>query len=74
VKLGAYHTLDLELQRTFTLHKQHWDAMDLYRLELCADVASTADVAAVVMHEGLAHVCLISASMTVVKSKIVMSV
>jgi len=74
VRLGVYHTLDLELNRTFTLHKQEWDALDLHRLELCADIVNTADVAAVIMHEGLANICLISPSMTVVKSKIDMQI
>jgi len=48
--------------------------MDLHRLEICADIAHTADVAAVVMHEGIAHLCLISASMTAVKAKIEMPI
>lgn len=74
VKLGAYHTIDLQLQRPFTLEKAQWDSMDLHRLELSADIANNADVAAIVMHEGLAHLCLISASMTVIKSKIDMPI
>jgi protein pelota len=48
VKLGAYHTIDLELNRMFTLEKQCWDAMDLYRLDLCSDIANKADVAGIV--------------------------
>ncbi|KAI1716787.1 eRF1 domain 1 domain-containing protein [Ditylenchus destructor] len=39
VKLGAYHTLDLELNRPFTFEKPCWDTMDLHRLELCADLS-----------------------------------
>lgn len=100
MKLGAYHTLDLELNRPFSLEKPVWDAMDLHRLELCADISknifvlekiiffkwklfvflkctflgNTADVAAVIMHEGLANICLLSSSMTVVKAKIDMQV
>uniref|UniRef100_A0A915NZM1 Protein pelota homolog n=1 Tax=Meloidogyne floridensis TaxID=298350 RepID=A0A915NZM1_9BILA len=74
VRLGAYHTLDLALNRVFTLEKQCWDAIDLHRLELCADVANKADVAGIVMHEGLANICLISSSMTIVKSKIDMQI
>lgn len=74
VRLGAYHTLDLEKNRPFTLEKQSWDSLDLYRLELCADKSNSADVAAISMHEGLANICLITASMTVVKAKIDMQV
>ncbi|KAI1711768.1 eRF1 domain 1 domain-containing protein [Ditylenchus destructor] len=74
VKLGAYHTLDLELNRPFTLEKPCWDTMDLHRLELCADLSNTADVAAVIMHEGFANLCLLSSSMTVTKAKIDMQI
>jgi len=74
VKRGAYHTLDLELQRPFTLQKARWDSVDLQRLRMAADPAASADVAAVVMHEGLAHVCLITPAMTVVKAKIELQV
>ncbi|VDK31112.1 unnamed protein product, partial [Anisakis simplex] len=37
-------------------------------------VTQHADVAAVVMHEGLAHVCLLTASMTIVRAKIDMQI
>ena len=37
VKMGAYHTLDLELQRKFTLTKQHWDAIALERIDEACD-------------------------------------
>lgn len=72
--MGAYHTLDLEVNRKFTLSKAEWDTMDLERLEQCADVAHTADLAAIIMHEGLGNVCLITPAMTVVKAKIDMHV
>lgn len=68
--MGAYHTLDLELNRKFTLQKALWDSIALERVEMACDPAANADVAAVVMQEGLAHVCLITPSMTLVRSKI----
>uniref|UniRef100_A0A2A4K0F9 Protein pelota homolog n=1 Tax=Heliothis virescens TaxID=7102 RepID=A0A2A4K0F9_HELVI len=70
VKMGAYHTLDLELNRKFVLQKPLWDSVALERVEMACDPAANADVAAVVMQEGLAHVCLITPSMTLVRSKI----
>ncbi|XP_022093296.1 protein pelota homolog [Acanthaster planci] len=70
VKMGAYHTLDLELNRKFTLAKQLWDAVDLERIETACDAAQMADVAAVVMQEGLALICLVTPSMTLVRAKI----
>ena len=42
--------------------------------ELACDVTQHADVAAVVMQEGLAHVCLVTPSMTLVRSKIETSI
>ena len=34
--MGAYHTIDLELNRRFTLSKDHWDFVALERIgELC---------------------------------------
>ncbi|XP_033627141.1 protein pelota homolog [Asterias rubens] len=70
VKMGAYHTLDLELNRKFTLAKQLWDVIDLERIEMACDIAQSADVAAVVMQEGLALICLVTPSMTVVRAKV----
>ena len=37
---------------------------------MACDVTRTADVAAVVMQEGLAQVCLVTPSMTIVRAKI----
>ncbi|XP_030759383.1 protein pelota [Sitophilus oryzae] len=70
VKMGAYHTLDLELNRKFSLWKHEWDSVSLERIELACDPSKSADVAAVVMQEGLAHVCLITSSMTLIRAKI----
>jgi stalled ribosome rescue protein Dom34 len=30
--MGAYHTIDLELNRKFTLSKDHWDFVALERI------------------------------------------
>lgn len=70
VKMGAYHTLDLELNRKFTLGKLEWDSVSLERIELACDPTKHADLAAVVMQEGLAHLCLITPNMTLVRAKI----
>ncbi|KAK5644360.1 hypothetical protein RI129_005660 [Pyrocoelia pectoralis] len=70
VKMGAYHTLDLELNRKFSLKKHEWDSIALERVDVACDPVQTADVAAVIMQEGLAHVCLITSSMTLIRAKI----
>uniref|UniRef100_A0A914VJ11 ERF1 domain-containing protein n=1 Tax=Plectus sambesii TaxID=2011161 RepID=A0A914VJ11_9BILA len=70
VKMGAYHTLDLELNRKFELRKACWDAIHLERIDQACDPTQYAEVAAVVMQEGLAHICLLSSSMTIIRAKI----
>jgi protein pelota len=74
VKMGAYHTIDLEKQRKFTIFKQLWDEVALDRVQMACDPAKSADVAAVIMSEGLAHLCLISGSMTIVRARIETSI
>jgi len=49
VKLGAYHTLELEPQRAFTLEKASWDALDIERIKQACDPAASADLAAVLI-------------------------
>ncbi|KAK9906404.1 hypothetical protein WJX75_001282 [Coccomyxa subellipsoidea] len=70
VKLGAYHTLELEPQRAFTLEKASWDSLDIERIKQACDPAASADLAAVLITEGLANVCLVGSSTTVLKAKV----
>jgi protein pelota len=59
VKLGQYHSLELALQRNFTLAKPHWDSIYLDRIDTACDIKHSAEIAAVVMQPGLANVCLV---------------
>jgi protein pelota len=70
VKLGQYHTVDLVLNQSFTLEKEHWDSVYMDRLDLATDVKKTADVAALLMQPGLANLCLVTAHQTQVKQKV----
>ena len=70
VKMGAYHTIDLELHKKFTLKKPIWDTIHLERIELATDPGRSADVAAVIMAEGTAQVCLVTSCMTVTRAKV----
>lgn len=49
IKLGAYHTLELESQRAFTIHKACWDAIDIERIRQACDVQASADLAALLI-------------------------
>eukprot|EP01119_Soliformovum_irregulare_P007286 TRINITY_DN1968_c1_g1_i1.p1 TRINITY_DN1968_c1_g1~~TRINITY_DN1968_c1_g1_i1.p1 ORF type:complete len:410 (-),score=116.18 TRINITY_DN1968_c1_g1_i1:40-1242(-) len=70
VRMGAFHTLDLEANREFTLTKSEWDIVSLERIKDATDPTRYADVGAIVLAEGLAHVCLITSSMTIVRARI----
>jgi protein pelota len=70
VKKGSYHTLDLELHSVFSLRKHEWDSIALDRVEMACNPVHQADVAAIVMHEGLANVCLITEHLTIHRQKI----
>ncbi|XP_026864995.1 protein pelota homolog [Electrophorus electricus] len=70
VKMGAYHTIELELNRKFTLAKKVWDSVVLDRIEQACDPGQKADVAAVVMHEGLANLVLVTPAMTLLRAKV----
>ncbi|KAG2222617.1 hypothetical protein INT45_008281 [Circinella minor] len=70
VKMGSYHTIDLELNRNFTLVKPEWDVIALERVNDACDVTKQADVAAIVCQEGLANICFLTQHMTVVKQRI----
>ena len=74
VKLGAYHTTELQPHRKFTLQKVEWDSIALERLKDATSIEAKADVAAVVMHAGLALVCLVTSNMTIVRAKIEQSI
>eukprot|EP00045_Choanoeca_perplexa_P006950 m.60913 g.60913 ORF g.60913 m.60913 type:complete len:393 (+) comp13867_c0_seq2:80-1258(+) len=74
VKRGQHHTIDMELQRKFTLVKPEWDSIALERIRECTDLARTADLAAIVMCEGKASLCLITGSMTLVRARIDVSI
>lgn len=71
VNIGQYHTLDLELNRPFTLWKSHgWDSVAKETLEEALKQDKEGAVAAVVMQEGLANICLITEYRTILKQKV----
>ncbi|KAJ5523308.1 eRF1 domain 3 [Penicillium frequentans] len=83
-KIGQFHTLDLELNRNFTLEKDvgsdgegvGWDSIAVEMLKDAVDEGGKrrAEAVAVVMQEGLAHICFIGQFQTILKQKIEMSV
>lgn len=74
VKLGQYHTLELALQRNFTLSKTNWDSIYLERIDVACDLKHSAEIGAIVMQPGLANICLVTTHMTQVRQKIELAI
>ncbi|GKY99981.1 hypothetical protein MPSEU_000951600 [Mayamaea pseudoterrestris] len=70
VRMGAMHTLTLELTQNFSIEKECWDQVFLDRIDEAVNPERQAEIAAVVMQSGLAHVCLVTGALTIVKSRI----
>ncbi|KAH7839974.1 hypothetical protein Vadar_010818 [Vaccinium darrowii] len=74
VKIGAFHTLEIELHRAFVLRKEVWDSLALDVLRQAADPSASADLAVVLMQEGLASIFLVGKSVTITRSRIEASI
>ncbi|ODN79875.1 mRNA surveillance protein pelota [Cryptococcus amylolentus CBS 6039] len=75
VKMGAFHTLDLEANRDFRLSKAiGWDSIALERIQESTQEGRGAEVGAIVCGEGTAAICLLSEHMTTVRQRIDMPV
>lgn len=57
VKMGSYHTLDIEPGRKVKIGKTEWSGLELELLEQAASAMSKSEVAAVVIQEGTAVFC-----------------
>ncbi|EMR72603.1 putative translation factor protein [Eutypa lata UCREL1] len=75
VNIGQYHTLDLELNRPFTLWKKYgWDSVARETLSDALKQDKDGAVAAVVMQEGIANICLITEYRTILKQRVESSI
>ncbi|KAK6199195.1 uncharacterized protein RJT21DRAFT_44800 [Scheffersomyces amazonensis] len=74
VPLNSYHTADIELNKDLTILKENWDEYDMSILDDLCSVEKKADIGAVVLQEGVAHICFITETMTVLKSKVEKSI
>lgn len=64
LKLGQYHTLTLEMNRPCEIKKERWDSINLEMLSDLMEPTKGAELAMVVMQEGLANVYVVKAALT----------
>ncbi len=75
VKVGQFHTLDLELNRNFTLEKaEGWDSVALDVVREAINKDKNAEATAVVMQEGLANICIITEHQTLLRQRVEVSI
>lgn len=74
VKIGQFHTLEIEPRRPFVLRKDVWDSFSIDILQQACDPTASADLAVVLMQEGLAHLFLIGRSITTTRSRVETSI
>ena len=71
VKLGAFHTLDIEAFRDVRIEKADgWDSIAIGRVEEATIPGRGAEVGAVVCGEGIASFCLLSQHMTLITHRL----
>ncbi|KAI3910703.1 hypothetical protein MKW92_045149 [Papaver armeniacum] len=74
VKIGSFHTLEIDLHGKLVLTKELWDSMALDLLKQASDPAASADLAVILMQEGLANLLLVGKSVITAPSKIETSI
>jgi protein pelota len=74
VNIGQYQSIEIGMGNFFTLFKKCWDDVHIEKLHLASDRTITADLAAILMEEGIAHIYLISSNITDLKAKIELSI
>lgn len=75
VKLGQYHTLELDINRTVTLTKPYWDSIHIDILAHACDMMNKAELCAVLMQaDGICNICVVMPNITVVKQKIELNI
>ncbi|KAG6036337.1 hypothetical protein E4U41_005744 [Claviceps citrina] len=71
VPKGSHHTLDIEVNRSFTVIKPDgWDSVSKATLAQALSDDKNGAMAAVVMQEGLANICLVTQFRTVLKTRV----
>lgn len=67
LSLGQFHTFQFEFNIPVTIYKENWDQFHYRILKEISITSDSSDVGALVMEEGIAHLCYITQSTTLLK-------
>lgn len=70
----SFHTAEVQLQKSLRITKPEWDDISYGIILAASSVETRAEVGAIVMEEGVAHLCLLTDNMTVLRNKIEKSI
>lgn len=70
----SYHTAEVQLNKALKINKPEWDEISYGIVIEASSVEKKAEVGAVVLQEGVAHLCLVTDTMTVLRNKIEKSI
>ncbi|SGZ47768.1 CIC11C00000003125 [Sungouiella intermedia] len=70
----SYHTAEVQLNKKITINKPEWDDISYGIVIEASSIEKKAEVGAVVLEEGVAHLCLVTDTMTVLRNKIEKSI
>lgn len=59
VGMGSYHTLQVEIGMMAKIYKDKWDQLDIELVKQASDEMRNCKVGAIVLQEGLAHLCIL---------------
>lgn len=68
------HTLEANINRQIKICKQNWSETEVKAFEKATLTDLKAEIGAIILQDGVAHVCIITSSMTLLKAKIEVSI
>lgn len=74
VPLQSYHTAEIQLNKSISIYKNDWDEINYNIIVQSCSIEAKAEIGAVVFEEGIAHLCLVTDNMTVLRNKIEKSI
>ncbi|CAD8167768.1 unnamed protein product [Paramecium octaurelia] len=70
LSLGQFHTYEVELNQKIVIYKENWDRFHYAILDQIKQQQTLSEVAALIMEEGVGHLCLIGSATTRLKQKV----
>lgn len=74
ISIGQFQTCEISQGSFFSIYKSYWDEIHVQTLLDASNTSITADLAALIMEEGVAHLYTITNNLTTLKGKITQTI